>query len=61
LRFAAQRLGQLQHKLDSQGLITKRDIATLLQQGNIELARAKAQNVIKASHSSASNETVGLK
>ncbi|KAH7923526.1 hypothetical protein BV22DRAFT_1196659 [Leucogyrophana mollusca] len=46
LRQTAQRLGQLQERKDSQGQITRRDIATLLQQGNIGLARAKAQNLI---------------
>ncbi|CDO72881.1 hypothetical protein BN946_scf185002.g66 [Trametes cinnabarina] len=43
LRLTAQRLGQLQDRLESQAQITQRDIATLLQQGNIALARAKAQ------------------
>lgn len=46
LRLTAQRLGQIQDKLDSQGQITRGDIATLLQQGNISLARAKAQKSI---------------
>ncbi|KAH7914974.1 regulator of Vps4 activity in the MVB pathway-domain-containing protein [Hygrophoropsis aurantiaca] len=46
LRQTAQRLGQLQERKDSQTQITRRDIAKLLQQGNIELARAKAQNLI---------------
>lgn len=46
-RIAAQRLGQLQDKFESQAQITKGDIATLLRQGNIGLARAKAENVIK--------------
>ncbi|KAJ3474489.1 hypothetical protein NLI96_g12430 [Meripilus lineatus] len=41
------RLGQLQYKMDSQGQITRRDIATLLQQGNVGLARAKAQKLIR--------------
>lgn len=47
LRLTSQRLGQLQEKKDSQGNITRRDIATLLQQRNIGLARAKAQNLIQ--------------
>jgi hypothetical protein len=46
LRLTTQRLGQLQEKHDSQAQITRRDIATLLQQDNIPLARAKAQNLI---------------
>lgn len=46
-RFAAQKLGQLQDKYESQGQITKGDIATLLRQGNIGLARAKAESAIK--------------
>ena len=46
-RTAAQRLGQLQDKFESQAQIAKGDIATLLRQGNIGLARAKAENVIK--------------
>lgn len=36
----------MQDKLDSQGQITRRDIAILLQQGNVALARAKAQKCI---------------
>ena len=47
LRLTAQRLGQLQYKMDSQGQITRKDIATLLQQGNVGLARAKAQKLIR--------------
>ncbi|KAJ6455699.1 regulator of Vps4 activity in the MVB pathway-domain-containing protein [Mycena sanguinolenta] len=46
-RLTSQRLGQLQEKKDSQASITRRDIATLLQQGNVPLARAKAQNLIQ--------------
>jgi hypothetical protein len=45
--LTSQRLGQLQEKKDSKGNITRRDTATLLQQGNIGLARAKAQNLIQ--------------
>ncbi|KAJ3796720.1 regulator of Vps4 activity in the MVB pathway-domain-containing protein [Lentinula aff. detonsa] len=45
LRLASQRLGHLQEKNDSRGSITRRDIATLLQQGNAGLARVKAQNL----------------
>lgn len=33
--------------MDSQGQITRRDIATLLQQGNVGLARAKAQKLVR--------------
>ncbi|KAH8106747.1 regulator of Vps4 activity in the MVB pathway-domain-containing protein [Cristinia sonorae] len=47
LRLTAQRLGQLQYRMDSQGQITRKDIAILLQQGNIALARAKAQKLIR--------------
>ncbi|KAJ7470653.1 regulator of Vps4 activity in the MVB pathway-domain-containing protein [Mycena latifolia] len=47
LRLTSQRLGQLQEKKDSKASITRRDIATLLQQGNAGLARAKAQNLIQ--------------
>lgn len=46
-RVTTQRLGQLQAKLDSYGNITRKDIATLLQQGNVGLARAKAQKLIQ--------------
>ncbi|KAJ3838451.1 regulator of Vps4 activity in the MVB pathway-domain-containing protein [Lentinula raphanica] len=45
LRLVSQRLGHLQEKNDSRGSITRRDIATLLQQGNVGLARVKAQNL----------------
>ncbi|KAF8894569.1 regulator of Vps4 activity in the MVB pathway-domain-containing protein [Infundibulicybe gibba] len=47
LRFASQKLGQLQEKKDSQSTITRRDIATLLQQRHVALARAKAQKLIQ--------------
>ncbi|KAI0327171.1 hypothetical protein GY45DRAFT_1327991 [Cubamyces sp. BRFM 1775] len=47
LRLTAQRLGQIQDRLESQAQITQRDIATLLQQGNIALARAKAQKQMR--------------
>ena len=46
-RLTAQRLGQLQDKMEAQGQITRRDIATLLQQGSIIVARAKAQKIIR--------------
>jgi hypothetical protein len=46
-RTAAQKLGQLQDKSESQAQVTKGDIATLLRHGNIGLARAKAESVIK--------------
>jgi hypothetical protein len=42
----AQRLGQLQERKDSESQVIRKDIATLLQQGNVGLARAKAQNLI---------------
>ncbi|KAL0947036.1 hypothetical protein HGRIS_013178 [Hohenbuehelia grisea] len=47
LRLTSQRLGQLQEKKDAKAQITKRDIATLLQQGDVGLARAKAHNLIQ--------------
>ncbi|OCH95037.1 hypothetical protein OBBRIDRAFT_25471 [Obba rivulosa] len=52
LRLTAQRLGQLQDKLDSQAQIIRRDIATLLQEGNVPLARAKTRRLIKDDHRS---------
>lgn len=33
--------------MDSQGQITRRDVATLLQQRNVALARAKTQKLIR--------------
>jgi hypothetical protein len=42
-----QRLGQLQLQKESEGQITRSDIATLLQQGNIVLARARAHKLIQ--------------
>jgi len=47
LRSTSQRLGQIQERIDSQAQITRHDIATLLQQNNIPLAHAKAQNLIQ--------------
>jgi hypothetical protein len=47
LRLTSQRLGQLQEKKDSSGVVTRRDIATLLQNGNTSLARAKAQKLLR--------------
>ncbi|TFK29830.1 hypothetical protein FA15DRAFT_751981 [Coprinopsis marcescibilis] len=47
LRLTRQRLGQLQVKLDSEGNTTRKDIATLLQQGNVCLARAKAYKLVR--------------
>lgn len=47
MRLCTQRLGQLQDKKDSQGQITRRDIATLLQQEQVALARAKAQKLAR--------------
>lgn len=47
LRLTSQRLGQLQAKNDSNGNIIRKDIATLLQQGNVGMARAKAQRLIE--------------
>lgn len=47
LRLTVQRLGQLQDRKDSLAHITSRDIATLLGQRNVSLARAKAQNLAK--------------
>ena len=36
----------MQAKKDAQGFIVRKDIATLLRQGNIWLARAKAQGLL---------------
>ncbi|KAF5387100.1 hypothetical protein D9615_001614 [Tricholomella constricta] len=47
LRLTSLRLGQLQEKKDSQGAISRRDIATLLQQRNVGLARLKAQRLLQ--------------
>ncbi|KAI0093536.1 regulator of Vps4 activity in the MVB pathway-domain-containing protein [Irpex rosettiformis] len=47
LRLTAQRLGQLQDKTEAQGQITRRDVAYLLQQRNVAIARAKAQKLIR--------------
>ncbi|KAG6903192.1 hypothetical protein C0995_002735 [Termitomyces sp. Mi166 len=45
LRLTSRKLGQLQERQDSQGAITRKDIATLLQQRKVSLARAKAQSL----------------
>ncbi|KAI0062331.1 hypothetical protein BV25DRAFT_672799 [Artomyces pyxidatus] len=45
-RLTAQRLGQLRDRQDAQGQFVGRDISILLQQGNVMLARAKAQKLI---------------
>ena len=47
LRLTTQRLAQLQEKQHSQRQITSNDIAILLRQGNVALARAKTQNLIQ--------------
>ncbi|KAF9001872.1 regulator of Vps4 activity in the MVB pathway-domain-containing protein [Cyathus striatus] len=47
LRFAGQKLGQLQAKGDSESTITRKDIATLLRQSNVALARIKAQKLAR--------------
>jgi len=46
LRTTSQRLGQIQAKNDSQASITRTDIATLIQRGNVSLAREKAEKLI---------------
>lgn len=46
LRLASQRLGQVQAKHDSQANITYTDIATLIQRGNVSLAREKAEKLV---------------
>ncbi|KAF4614546.1 hypothetical protein D9613_002985 [Agrocybe pediades] len=46
LRLTSQRLGQIQAKNDSQATITRTDIATLLQRGDVALAREKAEKLI---------------
>ncbi|CCL98444.1 uncharacterized protein FIBRA_00441 [Fibroporia radiculosa] len=48
LRLTAQKLGQLQDKMDAQSQVTRRDIAILLQRGNIALARVKARKLMSA-------------
>lgn len=45
-RLASQRLRQLQDKKDAQGFVVRKDIATLLRQGNAWLARSKAQGLL---------------
>ena len=47
IRLALLRLGQLQANKDSQGAVTRRDIAGLLQQRNIRAARTKAQELMR--------------
>ncbi|KAF8654068.1 hypothetical protein AX16_003601 [Volvariella volvacea WC 439] len=47
LRLTSQRLGQLQERMDSKSTITRKDIATLLQEDNVALARVKAGNLIQ--------------
>ncbi|KXN82515.1 TBC1 domain family member 13, partial [Leucoagaricus sp. SymC.cos] len=47
LKSTIQLLGQLQAKKDADATITRKDIATLLQQGNVVLARSKAQKLIQ--------------
>jgi hypothetical protein len=37
----------MQDKMDAQGQITRRDVAYLLQQRNVAIARAKAQKLIR--------------
>ncbi|KAJ3572501.1 hypothetical protein NP233_g3051 [Leucocoprinus birnbaumii] len=47
LRSTIQQLGQLQARKDADAVITRKDIATLLEQGNVILARSKAQKLIQ--------------
>ena len=47
LQFTSQRLGQEQAKHNSQATLTRADIATLVQQGNVLLAREKAEKLIQ--------------
>ena len=47
LRLTAQRLGFLQDKQEAQAQITRKDIVILLQQGNVSIARAKAQKLMR--------------
>ncbi|KAG7092365.1 hypothetical protein E1B28_008724 [Marasmius oreades] len=47
LRTASQRLGQLQDKIDAKGTITRKEIASSLQKGNVTLARMKARTVMQ--------------
>jgi hypothetical protein len=46
LRLAAQRLAQIRDRTDAQGHVISKDIATLLSQRSVTLARAKAQKLI---------------
>ncbi|KAL0573269.1 hypothetical protein V5O48_008676 [Marasmius crinis-equi] len=47
LRTTSQRLGQLQDRNDAKGIATRREIAALLQQGNVGPARMKALVVMR--------------
>ncbi|KAF5358173.1 hypothetical protein D9756_001855 [Leucocoprinus leucothites] len=47
LRSTIQYLGQLQARKDADAAITRKDIATLLDQGDVTLARSKAQKLIQ--------------
>ena len=47
LRLAAQRLAQIRDRTDAQGHVISKDIATLLSQRSVTLARAKAQKLIR--------------
>ncbi|KAF7295030.1 DUF292-domain-containing protein [Mycena indigotica] len=46
LRRAAQTIGILQERKDSQAAVVRRDVATLLSRRDVVLARAKAQNLM---------------
>lgn len=47
LRFTSRRFGQEQAKHNSQATLTQADISTLVQQGNVLLAREKAEKLIE--------------
>ncbi|KAH8833858.1 regulator of Vps4 activity in the MVB pathway-domain-containing protein [Flagelloscypha sp. PMI_526] len=60
LRSASQRLGQLQSQKDSKAAITRRDIATLLRNGDVALARAKGHNLVLEDTMSDLLEVLGM-
>ncbi|KAJ8522908.1 hypothetical protein ONZ45_g563 [Pleurotus djamor] len=60
LRLTSQKLGQLQERNDAQGKIMRRDIATLLQQDKVDLARAKAQSLLQQDSASDTLEVLEM-
>ena len=57
LRLTSQRIGQLLERHDSKSQIVRRDIATLLSQGNVMIARVKTQKLI---HEDVSGDTLEM-